>query len=412
MKKVFNAIYNTYRKHILYTLFVLYVFLFACTLSTVTNFSWFSIVKSAISCLIAVILVFYLIADIINRKFYITWYLLIGTICAVPVVFTAQSVMLCFFLAFAYAFKDCDFKELTFLSAMSLFGSLTLIVLLSSFGVIDDLIIMRGEIVRRTLGFTAATSVSQLFMLGVLAYNYYRQTDISYGELAFELVAISCIYGICNTRLSFVLTILIILWSLLVKLRKNKVHHLENFLNKYNKLFSILFAILPVLAVLGFGLLVFLYQYDLAFINQLDSWLSARIRCTYHAFHESPLRFFGAKQNWLNAKGEYIGVDSGFYQYLFIFGIAPTIFIMFTMIYLYYKSVRSKNYYLCFCLFILVIDFALGNSFVDIRQNIFLLAIMVLGNDMLYGEKYKITFIRRKTSAHVTTIEGEDNDHE
>ena len=219
---------------------------------------------------------------------------------------------------------------------------------------------------------------------------------------------IVCIFCITNTRLSFALTLLIIAWSIYLKITKGKATKLTNLFDKYNQGFSVMFASLPLMVVLGFGILVAFYDFDLAIINKLEGLLSGRISLTDRAFSESTLSLFGAKQNWTDSNGSYIGVDPGFYQYLFVYGFIPTVFIMFTMVCIYFACFQKKNYKMCFCLLILCIDFMLGNSFVDIRQNIFLLSIAFLCPEMLFGEKYQV--FRFKQKSQVIQQDGGENE--
>ena len=396
MKKVFNMFYEIYRKQILFALFALYVFLGVSKYSTLLNFSYWRIVINISECIIAGILVIYLVTDLINHKFYVTWYLFFGVICALVPVFTAGTTSLCFFLAFAYVFKGIEFKEISSIFAIIMFCSIAIIACFAGFGLIENLIIMRGDITRRCLGFSSATSASQFFMLAVLAYNYSRQENIKIAELTFEFFAIACIYCETNTRLSFAFVTLIILWSLALKYLKRLNQKISKFFTKHNKCFSILFSLLPGLVVLFFGILVLLYDNDFSFIYKLDKFFSYRIVLTKNAFANLPIKLFGSRLNSYDAYGTFVGVDSGFYQYLFVYGAIPTVFIMFTMIYIYYKGFRTQNYKLCFCLSLLCFDFMLGSSFIHAWQNVFILIIATLGTDMLFNEKYKVLLVKHK----------------
>ena len=206
MKKVFNLLYFEYRQTILFTMFGLYTFLGITKLSNFNNLFYWETFANIIVASIALVLFIYLIVDFFNRKFKLTWYLIFGVICASVVIFTAKSAMLCFFIAFLYVFKDSNFNKIAKVSALSIFIAVGVVVLGSLIGLIETSIIMRENISRQTLGFQSATSVNELLMLGILAYNFYRKEKITWMELLLELIAVSVGFYFTNTRLGFLLT--------------------------------------------------------------------------------------------------------------------------------------------------------------------------------------------------------------
>ena len=388
MKQVFDLLYCKHRNIILYSVFVLYLLSGMVRNSTFIFIDLWDIVSRVIQIFCGFVLVIYLLLDLIKGKFKVTLFLIIGMICALGALVFAHTISPCYLIAFIYVFKDCKFEQIARIFAITTIVGLLMIYSFALMGYIDNLVQSRGDISRVCLGFLWSVPPMAYFFFACLAYNYVLGKKISHLQLALELLVSLLLYNLTNTRTGFALMFLLVLASCLFKVLNTK--KIENYLSndKPNKVFSVIFAILPILSVLAFGGLVLLYGLDVSFTLKINELLSGRLALTWNAFCEHSITLFGDTYNW-TINGNYTGVDSAFYHYLFNCGILPTLFILFVTVCLYYQAFRQRKYWLCFILLLILCESVIDVFYWDIRYNVFLL-ILIESNfygRMIFGKK-------------------------
>lgn len=388
MKQVFDWLYVKHRDVILYTVLVLYLLSGMVRNSTLMLIDLWEIIVCLTQIICGIILVLYILLDLFKGKFKITLFFIVGVICSIGVLIFAETNYLFFFLVFVYVFKDCKFEKIAKIYAITTFIGLLIVCLMAFTGCIENWVQSRGDIARVCLGFFWSVPPMTYFFFACLASNYVLGKNISYFQLAFELIVGIILYMLTNTRTGFILICILVIVSFLLKIINTK--KIENYLsdNKFNKIFSVLFAILPILTVLIFGGLVILYGLDISFAYKINELLSGRLNLTWNAFCEHDLTLFGGTFNW-TIDGLYFGVDSAFYHYLFNYGILPTLFILFVTICLYYQAFRKRKYWLCFILFLILCESVIDIFYWDIRYNIFLLILAESNfcSQMIFGKK-------------------------
>lgn len=406
MAKVFNFFYVTHRKSILYGVFVLYLISRMLRTSTIINSRFFDLFSIIILGICAIILCFYLLTDFIKKKFFITPFLIIGVVCSISMLLFEHKTMLCFLFAFIYVFKGYKFEDICKVFAITTIIAMFTIILLAFNGHIENFVGARGDIERFSLGFLWVVPAITYFLFSILAYNYYRKENITYFELIAELMIGYFLYYFTNTRAGFILVCCIIFLTLILKLMnmpkiknfitKQKIYNsINNFFSKdkVNKVCSYIFACVPLMVIVIFGMLVLLYSGKSDFILKINSLLSGRLELTYNAFSTRNITLFGGIYNW-SPDGNYIGVDSAFYHYLFNYGIIPTLLIIFFSMLLFYKTFREKKYWLSIILILVMCSAFIDIFFIDIKYNIFLLALIDenVGKNIVFGKSYKPIF--------------------
>lgn len=388
MKQVFDWLYVKYRNMILQVLLVVYLLSGMARNSTLILIDFWDVSARVIQVVCGFILVIYLFFDLIKGKFKITPFLVVGVVCALGTLIFAHTISLCYLLAFIYVFKDYKFEQIARIYAVTTFIGLLIIYILAYSGCIENFILSRGKISRVCLGFLWSVPPMTYFFFVCLVFNYILGKRISYLQLAFELIIGIILYILTNTRTGFILICALVLVSFLLKIINTK--KIENYLSddKKNKMFSVLFASLPILSVLLFGGLVVLYGLNVSFAYKINELLSGRLNLTWNAFCDHSLTIFGDTYNW-TIDGNYTGVDSAFYHYLFNCGILPTLFILFVTICLYYQAFRKRKYWLCFILFLILCESVIDIFYWDIRYNIFLLILAESNfcSQMIFGKK-------------------------
>ena len=401
MTKVFNAIYVKNREKILYAILFLYCVIGYLKTSTITNIYYCNLILNILLGICAVILCFYLLFDLLNKKFKVTGFLIFGTFCAIGSLIVIHNTIICFFLAFLYVFKDSNFNNIAKIVSYALLISLISVILLSGIGVIDTINGERIDRIRYSLGFNASTQASIFFFLYCLLFNFVNKEKTPIYVLVLEIVANVLIYLLTDTRTGFALTFVIVIFTIILKIienrrlknpeRKDIFLKIKEFFDveENNKKFSVIFSLLPIFCNIIFGLCIVLYRYNFGPAVFLNSILSSRFYFTMTAFIEKPMTLFGGFYNWIDSEGMYCGVDSSIYFYLFNWGIIPTIFILSVLTYIFYKAFRTKNYWLFIALIFILCEGMIDRVLFDIRYNVFLLALISLNSKMFFGKTIK-----------------------
>lgn len=403
MKKVFNFFYNEYRDLTLNIVLILHILIGIIRTSTLSLVPFFHIISLIIQGICVTILVVYLLIDLIKRKFKITPFLIIGVVCTIGTLIFSHNVKLCYLLGFIYAFKDRKFSQIAWLYAVTVFSALVVIFCLSLTGCIGNFVQTRGELARECLGFRWSVPPMTYFFFACLACNYAFGKKTPFLLLAFELVTGIAMYHLTHTRTGFVLVCILVLTTFLYKILNTK--KIESFFSKdkINKSSSVFFSMTPIFLVLLFGFLVFLFSINSNIGIKANHLLSRRLEYTYNAFINKPITPFGGIFDWTAKNGDYIGVDSAFYHYLFNCGFLTSLFVLVLTIFILYKAFREKKYWLCFALLLCLCESFIDIFYWNLSYNIFLLSI-VEGNvceKKIFGNVKKEMDKQDKKEIHV-----------
>lgn len=414
MKKVFNDLYVTHRQFIIFALFFIYCFCGIISTSTLSINSLYRLFTNGLELIVAIGLFLYILIDIITKRQKLNLFLLIGSIVSVVVVICANNTILCYLIAFIILFREYKFDNVVKCFLYACLVTLSMVVILAVLNFIENPIFHRGDVVRYSLGFESATIPQALLLFIILAYNYLKKEKINFIVLLVESISIFVCYNLTDTRATFMLALVVICVSLILKIDnilKNKYKLTDkkqkyNVISKRNKVSSLLIALIPLFSVFFFGLLVYLFQFQSNFILKINELLSSRLEFTYNAFISNKITLFGSVNYWFNDIGEYIGVDSAFYNYLFNLGIVPTLLILFVFSAALYKSCLNKNYWLSFALLIIT-----ANSFVeaflfDPRFNVFILSFASLILNSTYNEQKSL--VTEQNQKHVGGMDDAD----
>lgn len=347
--------------------------------STLTYINHVELILDVINIATIFVCLMYMFIDLIKKNLKVNvWGITLIGLTAMTVVFS-KHILLFSIAVFLCSFDKDDFENLAKTSFYSLLFGLSLVITLSLFGAIQDLVVSRYNIVRRTLGFHSATQPQAIIMFIILLNTYIHKTKIKISTLFFELLLVCFIYDLTNSRVGFYLSMLIITITLIIKI----IHFINQKLNKedkilnifHNKFIKIVVLLIPILITILFGILVYLYKFDLSFIDKLNELLSGRIEFTYNAFKNHKITLFGSNINWMSENGSYIGVDNAAYHYLFTYGIVG--FIISVAIYtgLLYVSLKAKNYWLLMCILICLLDGFIEPYLLDIKYSVYIFMI-------------------------------------
>lgn len=252
-------------------------------------------------------------------------------------------------VAFCLAAKGISYRLISktylYLSIVTLL--MTLIAF--AYGITDDFLVNRVQIVRHSLGLVHPNSLGMWCLMILTYYFQYKQHSLRNKDFILLLVFSVIIFLITNSRASFILCIFALLttWYL----------HSKNSLSTY-KWFSLLALLISLALALSWILLCANYRSDIQIYRLLNLAFSDRINLSHQALNDYPPSLMGN-----NIRFPY-HVDSLFTYTLVIYGYSGLAIFLSLF---YTGAVRAYKKNLPFVL-LAVLVFQLYNT----QENVFL----------------------------------------
>lgn len=220
--------------------------------------------------------------------------------------------------------------------------SIFIFIIICSFlvHILPNIFHMRNQYTRYNLGFIYPTYLSKyLFFLTLLLINI--KSLFRYRNLIILFIINVIVYFLTNTRITFVLTTVLIGISALYKYFGMKTTTLK----KISKISQILFLILYI------GLIVLMIVYnEHSFLKFFDKLLSGRLGLAHEAFKLYDITLFGQRIPWnsylINGKhpSDYLFIDSVYLKYFFNYGIIGCLFSWYLMRKLFEYAAIKKQF--------------------------------------------------------------------
>lgn len=233
---------------------------------------------------------------------------------------------------------------------------LLLLVLLSMCGYATDYIFDPQTRNRHSLGFSWTTTAPILYFFILLGYIYLKQEKIKISEyILLELVNI-WFYKMTDTRMTFVVSSLFLLFFAIEGVFKNR----WSFWRYFNKIY----CILPTCICIFSLILHWSYNPEKEVWRNLNDLLSGRLALGKSAILKYGVSLFGQKITWIgfslkrdniyNASG-YNYVDCSYLQILLQFGILFLIAVLGIYTVAVYRAVNQGDYYLVWVLLLVLL---------------------------------------------------------
>lgn len=274
---------------------------------------------------------------------------------------------------FIVAAKNIDFEHILHIAYKILLIMIPIIILLSLSGIIDNRIMMRGSILRYSLGFSHPNQLGLRIFQLVAGYCYIHKDKV--GKWNYTLVFLATIFliKVPNSQAAYI-TMGTLLFMLLIYryiIEKKKIY-----MELYKRcilwgtfclgLFSILFSSIDISN-----------YYILA---RLDSWLSSRFSVCHKVWSLYGVSFFGQRIYVTENERKLVGIkyplwlDNAYVSILLRYGIL--VFLIFCIGYLcLIKAVKmQKDGILAIILFLYALYGTIETGLYMITHNIFLIA--------------------------------------
>ena len=231
---------------------------------------------------------------------------------------------------------------------------LFVVVFLSQIGLLEDKIFNPETRSRHILGFNWITVAPILFFFICLLYIYIRSEKfIWYEAIVLELINYY-FYHMTNTRMTFLLCSVVIIFFTVQSLWKG----FFGYLKKLNWVYFIIPIVLVIVSIVA----AYFYNPDNSIFLKANSILSGRLQLGHDALHYYKFPLFGQVIIW-NGFGllndgivdNYNYVDCSYLQIGMWYGAFVLILLIAIYMYGIYKSIKANNYWAVFVfLFVLV----------------------------------------------------------
>lgn len=254
---------------------------------------------------------------------------------------------------------------------------LFVVVLLSQIGIIEDYIRIdaaaSGERIRHFLGFSWATYAAIFFFFLVLEYIALKKGKLRFWEYVLFVLLDFWLFMQTNTRLAFLITLVMLTFFLIFGKRLHKV--------RYVHLYDI-FLIVPWIVAGGSIALHAMYNPASALWIRLNDLLSGRLSLGQQALADYPITLFGQHIEWVGwdmgktMNGAYNYVDCSYLQILLQEGVIYLVVILLLLTLIIKYAINRKKYYLVWIItFMMLLSITEPWMIASIAVNPFLLCL-------------------------------------
>lgn len=231
---------------------------------------------------------------------------------------------------------------------------LFVVVFLSQIGILEDKIFNPETRSRHILGFNWITVAPILFFFICLLYIYIRSEKFKWYEAILLELINYYFYHMTNTRMTFLLCSVVIIFFTVQSLWKG----FFDYLKKLNWAYFIIPIVLVIVSIVA----AYFYNPDNSVFLKANSILSGRLQLGHDALHYYKFPLFGQVIIWsgfglLNdgIVDNYNYVDCSYLQIGMWYGAFVLILLIAIYMYGIYKSIKANNYWAVFVfLFVLV----------------------------------------------------------
>lgn len=259
----------------------------------------------------------------------------------------SHTLQLFVLFSFSFAFRNVNFKSV--LKTSFIFSGLAFLftLIMASINVYPNEVSFRGDNIRYSLGFLTSTLPESMVLFSFLTLFGLKGKKLNGLMILFYFLFGLLIFYLTRARTSFLLLILSLLLSLLVKFKF--ANSFVGFVRRH-KLLLIIFSLVPVIFLLMSVFLTYLLSIGNGFAIYLNGILSTRLRLQLDAFQNYSFSLFGnIFETHLNDL--YAGVDNSYLFIYFNYGFIALIFVLYT----YYKLVKLSLIRKNSCLFSILV---------------------------------------------------------
>lgn len=316
----------------------------------------------------------------------LTWSMVVtGAISVLTCIFSKNTGIV-LLLIVLFALRKIEMKRLIKIAYYTNLIMFIIVILSSIIGIIPNWIFERDDThIRLALGYHWATIPLTLFFFIVLMSFYLKREKVTMIEIYLNLVTSVVLFKLTDSRTGFILILLVILSTVLIKILNKFKIDIKKYAN--NKVINYIICILPMIILI----LVFLI---IAFDNnpltiKIDDLLSGRIGLAKQAIQTYEITPFGEKIEWYGWGGygyieqenfSYNFVDISYIKILLDYGVVFLILLIILYSLSIDECLEKKDYYSVYILLIILLWACIEPNIINISMNIFVLLFIPILN--------------------------------
>lgn len=338
---------------------------------------------SEINDLVAVVILILLLAEIVFFQKYQVQELMILAVCTLPIVYATLNSnynrMISTWI-FIIAAKNIDFNRfIKFAYYVELFFTL-LVFYLFQCGVINELSIYRGNVLRHSFGFNHPNQLGVRVFLLVICRCYCRRDKFNLFDWSLIVATAIFVKRVADSKTSYYAIVILAIIMAVYKILYMTGHEHE----KYSNLLIVIAAASNILSVF----LSFINLNSFPLLRQIDIFMSRRFSQCHRTMQFYGVTMFGQEIKLLFSRPGigrtyHFWLDNAYMSILLRYGIV--VYLIFSILYIYtmFLLKKSNNHLLVAILCLYAIYGIMENNFFSMSQNMFLLVLSYT----LYGCK-------------------------
>ncbi len=306
---------------------------------------------------------------------------------------TADKTVLIFYALFIINADLTDFKKIAKCSIASTMTATLMVIFLSKVGVLPDYIFLRGLEKAHCLGFVYYSHYPYILLFNMLSYMYLKQDKLTVIHLAVMLGINYYLYRLSTLRLTYYLTILIMIAYILIV--KMKVVSLNN---KWIK--RLVLLLYP--AMFGVAMYTSLhYTPGKRKWRLLNDLLSSRLELQSEAFSRYHIKLFGqyvetrSLINGIIARYNYFYIDSGFIYSVLAYGLIFTVVLIIIYSFLIHRCCQKNDAVAVIWLGALSAFTVINNVWINIPYNCIMMMLMIEIANRQKGQESISSYLER-----------------
>lgn len=246
-------------------------------------------------------------------------------------------------------------------------------------GIIENLVYVRNGIHRFSLGVDYPTDLAAYFFYLLLAYCFYKGTQLKWIEYVVFLFGNVLLYRVTNARLD----VIAIFAAVVLIFIAQKADLGKRWATVISKCFWPFLIIMPY----GFWLLTVYFDPSSHIYQKLNLLLSGRLALGWEAINKYGYKLFGqyvyengwggvkGKQLFEHHPGKYFFIDSSVIRMLVVVGLILSILVLITLLIISLRSTLNHDFILPAILLVIMLSSLIDHHLLDITYNPFLIAL-------------------------------------
>lgn len=316
----------------------------------------------------------------------ITWPMLIAGVISILTFVFSKNTAIILLLIVLFALRKIEMKKLIKIAYYTNLIMFIIVILASVIGIIPNWIFERDDThIRLALGYHWATIPLTLFFFIVLMSFYLKRENVTPIEIYLNLVVSIVLFKLTDSRTGFILILLVILSTILIKILKKFNINIKKYTDSKN--FRYIVCALPIIIIIFIFLLLIFDNNQLA--NKINDLLSGRIYLAKQALQNYGITPFGEEIEWYGWGGygyveqenfSYNFVDISYIKILLDCGFTTLILLVVSYILSIDEWIERKDYYSVYALLIILLWACIEPNIVNISMNIFILLLIPIIN--------------------------------